>query len=427
VSDVFYYNLELSEELRVFEPEVTYALEYVERHYPIRRMLGAERTLSYGGRASDIPATFFERAIIAKDDGVHLAPAHSAALFSIWPKRRSNPTSPVDYDAVGLLFFMLSRIEERGTKGRDRHDRFSSAQAAAVEQGLAKRAIADEAAEDIAQLISGTKLSSLTKFEIVPTHDVDRLKSWRYLAEPLRYFAGDLLKRRQGLCSFKRLKVYTSGEPAKSFRRVMTMSEEFGLKSRFFFMGPSDDPMDSPYATKMVGTLRRQAEEVAERGHIVGFHPGYRTFRDPALWQWQKQRLEEIIGQKVHEGRQHVLRYDVVKTPRIWAQNQMRIDYTLAYPDMSGFRNGSCRPHRVYDLEHRRPHDLDQCATPVMDFAMFDDKYRQMTPEEAFADISEIVETTRQFGGRLTYLFHTGHPSEAVFGFFHDFLRRYAV
>ena len=67
------------------------------------------------------------------------------------------------------------------------------------------------------------------------------------------------------------------------------------------------------------------------RGHKVGFHPGYRTLRNENEFRKQKNSLEKLIGFAVLQGRQHVIRYDCSKTPKIWSDNGMKKDFTLFF------------------------------------------------------------------------------------------------
>jgi hypothetical protein len=203
----------------------------------------------------------------------------------------------------------------------------------------------------------------------------------------------------------------------------MTRSEAAGLPSRFYFMGPSAAGMDSPYALSMAPLLRRLADEIRARGHVVGFHPGFGTATDPSLWRYQKRGLEEIVGVPVSEGRQHVLGYDATTTPDIWAANGMVLDLTLAFPEATGFRAGTCRRFSAYSLVQRRSLGLEQASTAVMDFALFGGKYRDLDLTEALDEASRAQAICRRFGGTLAVLQHLGRCDAKVDRFFDTLMR----
>ena len=68
--------------------------------------------------------------------------------------------------------------------------------------------VVDEA-QRVAELMAGKNVP-LSKYKVLLTHDVDKLRNYHYFTEPMRYFIGDLLKRGKGLTSFRRLKAYAS-------------------------------------------------------------------------------------------------------------------------------------------------------------------------------------------------------------------------
>ena len=103
-------------------------------------------------------------------------------------------------------------------------------------------------------------------------------------------------------------------------------------------------------------------------GHSIGFHPGYATYNNAKEFETQKIALDDLVGHQLTEGRQHVIRYGCVHTPVIWDKHGMTHDYSLFYPDEIGFRNGSCRPYRSFDLTMRRELQLMQNSTAIAEF-----------------------------------------------------------
>jgi len=423
MDEAVYYRLTLAPEAEPFRAEIEYALGYVEAAYPLVRCAQAERELRYGGEGADIPLRLFDGPLTVREDGLHLDRAAFLKMSDFAPRPTSGDRP--GYDAIGLIFFMLSRVEERDAAlPRDRHDRFDPAYDWAVCEGVHARPIVDEAAAAIVRSIAGRPLPCSGGFELCPTHDVDTLKRYHRWWEPLRYAAGDLVKRGRPASAARRLLAYRPGEPEASFRDMMTLSERFGLTSRFFFLGESNDPMDSPYVLLFPKLLRRMSDEIQSRGHRIGFHPGYRTLGDEAEFERQRRSLESVVGAPVREGRQHVLRYRADDTPALWSRMDMTDDFTLAHPDRCGFRNGACRPYYAYDLRMRRPLPLRQTATAVMDFALFDPRYRALSVEQALEETTPILEAARRYGGRLVLLHHTGNPNNAARRFYERFLER---
>lgn len=414
------YRLSIDPALEGFRPEIEHVCGFLDDCYLLRRTPEAERVLHYGEQppqnAVAIPAVLFPTGVRADADGLHpqrdkLLEFVTAKEDGLLPPDESQAVNRnFRYDAIGLIFFLLSRIEERDYPARDRYDRFPIAAALIGPKDARLYPFADRAARDIAAALTGDPHPTpRTRYEVMFTHDVDILKGYHRPFEPLRNALGDLVKRMQPKTAWQRLRhAYFSGEPWHSMRRLMDISERYGIKSRFYFMGPSDDPMDSPYVLRWPALVRSVADEMRARGHVLGFHPGFYTFDNAVEWIRQHDGIGAVIGSSVLEGRQHVLRYDAAITPRIWSDAGMTLDCTQAYPEVVGFRTGTCRPHHAYDLVGRHSLPLKQLSTAVMEFGIFGGKYRDLPIEQAIADSVWAADQCREFGGTFALLFHTG-------------------
>ncbi len=433
------YRLSLDPALEAFRPEIEYVCDFFDSCHFVRREQDASLVLHYGAEAPagavTVPAALFPTSVRLADDGIHPERDElrriekNGGAARLLPPPEDGPTNrdnALGYDAIGLIFFMLSRIEERDSEERDSYGRFPYAASLAARAGRLARPLADQAARDLAAALTGEERpANRTRYRVVPTHDVDRLRGYHSVLEPIRNAAGDVLKRRRPGAAMRRLRdAYFAGEPWRSVRDLMAASERRGLTSRFFFMGPSVSPLDSPYAQTMQVLLRRVVDEIVERGHEVGFHPGFATATDADEWSRQRRGLEDVLGRPVDEGRQHGLQFDVERTPAIWAEAGMRRDLTLGYPERVGFRNGTCRAHAAYGLCERRPLKLETMSTAIMEFGLFGEKYRNLSVDEALAECAPAIESCRQYGGTLVLLYHTGQTRPPLRTFYERLLDR---
>ena len=433
------YRLSIDAELEAFRPEIEYVCDFLDSAYRLTRTVSADRTLHYGRTALEgainVPAVFFPKFVTLEADGLYLdrgnfdaweADRTSAALMPPIGSGAKNGT--MAYDALGLVFFMLSRIEERGAAPLDGYGRVSLDQSFAARIGRYANPLADEAADQIAARLAGdSKPSHRDRFRIRLTHDVDILKGYHQWYLPARYALGDVLKRGAPRTALNRLRdAYFSGQPWRSFHEIMDGTERRGLKSSFYFMGPTSHAMDSPYAVHMADLLQHVSREVRGRGHEVGFHPGFETHADADEWMRQKSGLESIVGEEVRSGRQHVLRYHPEETPAIWEAAGMVRDESLAFPEATGFRSGTCRPFHAYDLGNRRARSLVQCATAIMEFGLFGGKYRDLSVDEALDDCRPAIEACRKYGGELVVLYHTGNQPPQARTFYYRLLEKVA-
>jgi hypothetical protein len=416
------FRLTLGTDVTGFRPEVGHVLAALRVAHALEAREdgdGGGAWLHYGrdppAGAIHLPALLFPGAVRVEADGLHLDRARLDAMAGAL--RPSGDAR--DFDAIGLCFLLTTRLEERDHPAGDRYGRYPYEADFMRASGLYGGVPVDESLLALARLATGeAEPASATRYRVVATHDVDRLRAYHRPSEPLRLAAGDLFKRRDPVRALRRLAAFGSREPWPSVRDIMDLSERHGLRSRFFFMGPSEDRHDSPYALSMAGLLRQVGDEIRARGHAVGFHPGFGSACDAAAWNRQRSGLESVLGQPVTEGRQHMLLWRADATPDIWSDAGMSLDLTLAYPEAEGFRTGSCRALPAYSLRRRRTLSHLQASTPVMEFGLFGGKYRDQQVEDALAGCRGVAAACQRFGGDLVLLFHTGQqrgPARAFY------------
>src|SRR5882757_1731465 len=326
-------------------------------------------------------------------------------------------------DLFGSVFFLLSRYEEIvRTGGRDRYDRFPAAHSLAAEQGFLGQPVVDAYVELLAAALTRLwpRLPRLRgRYRVLLTHDVDDPLSTlgRSGAQLARQLAGDVIKRRDPGLAVRRARSLAAArrgnhdpDPHNTFDFLMDTSERHGVRSAFYFLARNDaDPdappyqlFDHPWVEGLLGRVHR-------RGHEVGLHAGFGTYRDPERLADEFARLRALaarhgLEQEAWGGRQHYLQWANPWTWRCWSEVGLRYDCTVGFSEAVGFRTGTCHEYRVFDLLERRPLDLVEKPFQVMDVTLFG--YLSLTPEQARAAVEAVAGECRRFGGTLGILWH---------------------
>jgi hypothetical protein len=327
----------------------------------------------------------------------------------------------LEVDVFGSAFFMLTRYEEVVISDRDRYGRFPASSSVAGRAGLLRSPIVDSYVELLWSALErawpGLPRRS-RRFGVLITHDVDDPLATLGRSPPrvVRQLAADLLLRRDLGLAGRRVRAEAAAQrgdhrldPYNTFDFLMDVSEHNDNRSAFYFLANrSPNPLDGtyvlehPWVRSLIGHIHR-------RGHEIGLHASFHSYRDPARTREEFDRLRAVaeaqgVSQEQWGGRQHYLRWDNPVTWSNWSGAGLDYDITLAYHDAVGFRTGTCHPYRVFDLLERGPLELEERPFQVMDGTLF--SYMSLAPDAARAAVLELASECRRFGGSLGLLWH---------------------
>ena len=328
-------------------------------------------------------------------------------------------------DVLGSAFFMLSRYEEAVSAERDQHDRFPVQHSLAARRDFLERPIVDEYVEILwaaMRRVWPTLERKRRNARTLVSCDVD------LPFDPACGSVARLGKRLLG-CAWRERSPRAMVAAAANYLAVrrgdqqrdpywhalfwmMDVNEQAGRQLTFNFIPvPTDGAMDNAPRVDDA-RLRALLRIIHCRGHLIGIHPGYNTYRYPEAFARSVATLrrvleQERIGQDELGGRQHYLRWDAATTPRLWAEQALSYDSTLSYPTRAGFRTGTCHEYTMFDLAARRALNVRQRPLVVMENAVIDAVNMGLGHgEAALAAMQRFKRLCHQFDGDFTLLWH---------------------
>jgi len=330
----------------------------------------------------------------------------------------------LNLDLLGSAFFFLSRCEEYVASSFDQHGRFPASASFSARHDLLSRAVVNEYVEVLWAALSyiapGLKRRQRSFRQLI-SHDIDI--PFDLLFKQLKRFgkslAGDVLKRRQPGLAIQRAACWNrvrhgdwAADPYNTFEWIWHQSEVHGLKSAFYFMaGRTNAARDADYELEHPA-IRHLIRSSAERGHEIGLHPSYESYKSAETIGIEFNRLiqvceEEGVRQDRWGGRHHYLRWSARETSRHWERAGLAYDSTLGFADRIGFRCGTCYEYPMFDLAERRTLRLSERPLLAMEVSLIAPEYMGLTDSEvALSRISEIKEVCRRFSGDFTLLWH---------------------
>ena len=327
----------------------------------------------------------------------------------------SDPTAPFPvsgghfgHDIFAAVFHRLMLLNEVGLP-KDGHGRTDGAALLQQAKGTHVRPLVDEWALDLEsawRMMDPSLPPSRRRYQHVFTCDVDNgfkylgREAWRTLGSAVR----DLLRGNISALS-ERFAVLTGTrpDPYDIYARAAILAEAGGAqRSIFHFLVGERSAHDHAVGVKS-GRMRERIRSVAKWAEI-GIHPSYRSSEEPERIRMEKERLEEVVNERVTISRQHFLRFRVPDTFSELARNGIREEFSIGYSDAIGFRAATCTPYRWYDVDKDVATDLIIWPFQVMDSAM---AYRMgLSPDEATGAARIVVDRVRAVNGTFVGVWH---------------------
>jgi peptidoglycan/xylan/chitin deacetylase (PgdA/CDA1 family) len=336
----------------------------------------------------------------------------------------------LELDILGSSFFMLTRYEEVVKSDRDKLDRFPLIASLAEKSGFLERPIVNEYVEILWSCLHRLWPQLQRKqheFQIHVSHDLDEpfMFAFTGVSRLLQRCAGDLIRRGSITQMMKTVASWyqvTSGQPEldpyNTFDSIMDISEAHGIKSAFYVIADrSAGSLDGSY-TLDHPLIRNLLKKIHKRGHEIGLHTSYNTYRDSLQTKKEFEILQraceqEGITQSYWGGRQHCLRWQTPVTFQNWEDAGLNYDSTLGYAEKIGFRCGTCYDFPTFNLLSRMRLSLKERPLVVMDATVLRAHYMNLNPasQDTLSKLLLLKRCCIQFDGNFTILWH--NPSFA--------------
>ncbi|MFN6944535.1 MAG: polysaccharide deacetylase family protein [Cytophagaceae bacterium] len=279
--------------------------------------------------------------------------------FSNWGSGKvfykvDNPNFP--FDPFAASFYILSRYEEYLPHSKDKHHRYDPEGSVCFRGGFLERPIINVWAYKIKELLTEVYPDLHFKnngFTFSPSIDIDNAYAYKHkgFARASANLISHLIKFRFQRF-LKRVKVHLSllEDPYDSYTKQVEIHRKYNLKPSYFILLGDYGRFDKNIAPSNK-TFQKLIKDLDNEGE-VGLHPSYRSNKDKKILFKEKERLEQILGRKVSKSRQHFIKLSLPGTYKKLMEAGIEEDFSMGYPNRSGFRAGTCTSFSFYDLEN---------------------------------------------------------------------------
>lgn len=364
--------------------------------------------LRYGSLASE-EGPFQEAATLLFETGTGLAEvpvARQEGLPVLFPV--SDPLSLLPFDPFAAAFYMLTRYEEYQPFEKDRYGRFPARSSIAWREKFLDRPVVNEWAAQLGRCLTerfpglATRMPS---YRYTPTVDIDH--AWCYrgrsFVRTLGGFGRSVSRGRLGEAG-ERLAVLAgmAEDPYDSYDFTFDLHGRFGQHPLWFILFADYGGNDNN-VTLASGRFGRLLKSLDRHG-MVGIHPSLSSGKHHEKLEDEVFGLGEALGREVAVSRQHFLKISMPSTYRSLLQLGITDDYSMGYPEQTGFRAGIAAPFPFFDLTRNSETSLMIHPVSVMDVTLKD--HLRLTERECLETAERIIGQVKRAGGEFVSLWH---------------------
>ena len=301
------------------------------------------------------------------------------------------------FDIFSCIFYLLTRYEEYLPHETDVHGRYKSSNSILSKHEFNFSPIVElwlnHFKNELLQINSSMQFREYS-FEYLPTFDIDNAFKYRgrnWLKRPPNIFKKEY-----------RTSLLSGNDPFDTFDFILEEIEKNKLNPLFFFLlsdGNKNDSNVSPHSEKLHELIKR----IGIAGFKTGIHTSYCAMEDHTIEE-EKKLLEGLSSTRTILCRQHFLRINFPEYFRNISKAGIEIDYSLAYPDVIGFRAGFSREFPYFDLIENRSTKLILQPSAWMDatYEYYQTKnYLKLTQE-----FLQFIRQIWKINGKLVTIFH---------------------
>lgn len=320
-------------------------------------------------------------------------------------------SSSIPYDIFAGTFYFLSRYEEYMPHVKDHQGRFPATESLAYQEGFLEMPIVDVWAykfRDILQKHYPEEIFSTREFKTRNIISVTEAFSYKEkgIVRVFLGFLDDLIHLRiKYVIDRVRVVIGFKHDPYDNYSRIIKFLKKHRISLKFMFQVSDFSTFDrniNPNRLQFQSLMKSMAD-YAE----VGLQPGYYATRKVEVLKKEKKRLENILKRPVESAMNNKYNLMLPEGYKNMAELEFKNDYSLGYPEVYGFRAGTCTPFLFYDLNL-------EITTPLLlhPYSLNNQAARFLKETEVERSVWEIMQNVKQVNGTLIAVFSNEDFSE---------------
>lgn len=404
----------------IYTPRVTNRLKYIFEHifqeyYSSRVVFNQEENsseknlvIAYGENVSNADLFFPSSGLLFEDDvreqKLEVDFDHDYPIIF----KTNSPNQSIAFDVFSAAFYFLTRYEEYLPFVSDKHGRFPAKESLAYKNSFIDKAVVDYYISKIVELIAFKKpnftLTKRTDYTVLPTFDIDIPFAYKgRILNGFPHLIKDLL-----FLNFRRVKERIKvlnklqQDPFDIYDEIIKRVREKNRSSIFFFLMSNKGQKNNPVSINNQDFQSLISKIKSTEKIYIGLHPSYKATETEI--ELEKIELEKITRDIIIKSRYHFLKLNIPNGYRNLINKGIKEDYSMAFPEICGFRASTCNSFYWFDLLNNETTKLKIFPFVVMDATW---KYYDIIEEKAiFNDIDSLKREVKKYKGLFILNFH---------------------
>lgn len=308
------------------------------------------------------------------------------------------------FDIFSASFYLLTRYEEYLPHVKDEMGRFMASESLAYQADFLHQPVVDIWAMKFKNRLLTAfpelhfEKRTLKIHPIVEVASPYDYKNKGFFRTWVGYFI-DLFKGR-----FKRIRERTQvliglkRDPRDTFKWMVNIAKHSRFKMTFFFLLG-----ESKTFSESINTHRQNFKLLIK--YIADYEDVGLIFSDEALADFEvlkseKRRIEEITNRLLEKTMNTEFQVKLPELYRNLIELEIKNDYTMVYPDVPGFRAGTCTPFLFYDIDY-------EVKTPliVQPITMITRALKQRYISDIEKRVYQYISEVKKVNGKLMIVF----------------------
>ncbi|WP_103327905.1 polysaccharide deacetylase family protein [Bacteroidetes bacterium endosymbiont of Geopemphigus sp.] len=312
--------------------------------------------------------------------------------------------SAMKFDPFAASFYLISRYEEYLDFIPDSFGRFSATESMAYKNQFLHKPLVDIWTLEILGILKRNfpdLKNTNRKFEFLNVLSFSQ--TWSYKGKGLvRNIAGALHDIKGAHWEVLKERISTllgiTKDPMDTYDDIIYYHKKYRLKTFLFFLVADYDLYDKNISIRN-RKFRELIKSIADYTKI-GLYTSYASSIKSYLLAREKRRLEEILHYNITRSQQHFVGIHLPETYRNLVEIGIEEDYTMGFPDYTGFRAATCTPFFFYDLKNELITSLK--VFPFVATSVSLKYYMKLNGEKALRKLLDLMHEVKTIGG--TYI-----------------------